>query len=93
VYYYYNSWYWGWYGSYGGWYYPGYYPPTYSSVTTGGLLIQMTIPKDSSIDGTIPVVWMSVMSGLLESASSGASSSRIKKSIDQAFIQSPYLKK
>jgi hypothetical protein len=53
----------------------------------------MTIPKDSSIDGTIPVVWMSVMSGLLESASSGASSSRIKKSIDQAFIQSPYLKK
>lgn len=92
VYYYYNSWYWGWYGSYGGWYYPGYYPPTYSSVTTGGLLFQMTVPKDSSLDGTVPVVWLSVMSGLLESASSGASSSRIKKSIDQAFIQSPYLK-
>lgn len=89
VYYYYNSWYWGWYGYYGGWYYPGYYPTGYATVTTGNLLFQMSVPKDSAIDGTIPIVWVSVMSGLMEGNSS---TTRLKKAIDQSFTQSPYLK-
>jgi hypothetical protein len=91
IYYYYNNWYWGWYGWYGGWYYPGYYPPSYTSVTTGGLMINYTVPRDSTIDGSVPIYWTAVMSGLLEGSSSGANS-RIKKGIDQAFKQSSYIK-
>ncbi len=92
IYYYYSGWYYGWYGYYGGWYYPGYYPPTYSTVTTGGLLMQMVSPKDSTIDGRVPVLWLAALNGMLEGSTSSANS-RIRKGIDQAFTQSSYLKR
>ncbi|OYU96471.1 MAG: hypothetical protein CFE21_08765 [Bacteroidetes bacterium B1(2017)] len=98
IYYYYDSWYWGWgygggypwYG--GGWYYPGYYPPTYSTTKTGTLLMQMAAPKDSTLDGKMPIVWTGVINGMMEGSTSSFNS-RVKKTIDQAFTQSPILKK
>jgi hypothetical protein len=90
AYYYYGG-YWGWYYPYGGygWYYPGYYP-TYTSYTTGSLVILMNVPNDLSPTENIPVVWLSVFNGLLEGAESSISV-RVNNSIDQAFTQSPYL--
>ncbi len=98
VYYYYDNWYMGYgfgfgdpyYG--GGWYYPGYFPPSYSTTKTGTLLMQMASPKDSTIDGKMPIVWLGVVNGMME-GSSTSFNSRVKKSIDQAYTQSPYLKK
>jgi len=90
AYYYYGG-YWGWYYPYYGygWYYPGYYP-TYTSYTTGSLVIQMNVPNDLSPTENIPVVWLSVFNGLLEGAESSIAV-RVNNSIDQAFTQSPYL--
>lgn len=90
--YYYWGGYWGWYYPYGGygWYYPGYYP-TYTSYTTGSLIIQMNVPGDVSATDNVPVVWISVINGLLE-GSDVSVAARITANIDQAFKQSEYLK-
>ncbi len=105
---YYPGWGWGWYKNssadrgtnywYGG--YPGYYPPGwgwggvpyYSSYTTGTLLMEMSNPADYRIidnDTVVPMYWAGGIQGVL---SSGSNTSRITKGIDQAFLQSPYLK-
>ncbi len=102
------GWGWGWYKSaetgrgtdywYGG--YPGYYPPGwgwggvpyYSSYTTGTLLMEMSNPEDYEVidgDTVVPMYWAGGVNGVL---SSGSDASRITKGIDQAFLQSPYLK-
>lgn len=91
-----NVWYdyyWGWYYPYYGygWYYPGYYPPTVSSYTTGSVLIQMVDPGDISGTEKMGVEWLCIVNGLMEGSTSGLIT-RIDKSIDQAFTQSPYLK-
>ena len=85
--------YWGgyycwWYPYYcgGGWYYP-YYPV--SSYSTGTLLLTITDPNMESTDGSLRNVWTGAMNGLL---SGSYDIDRIKKGIDQAFTQSPYLK-
>jgi Domain of unknown function (DUF4136) len=90
VYYYYGG-YWGWYYPYYGygWYYPGYYP-TYTSYTTGSLIMQMNVPDDPSATDNIPVVWVGVINGLLE-GSDASNLARIENNIDQAFTQSEYL--
>ncbi len=90
IYYSYGGYY-GWYYPYGGygWYYPGYYP-TYTSYTTGSLIIQMNVPSDPSPTNNVPVVWLSVFNGLLE-GSNASIITRVNTSIDQAFKQSPYL--
>jgi hypothetical protein len=95
IYYYYSGWYggaWGYpyYG--GGWYYPGYYPPTYSTTTTGTLLMQMADVKDTTVNGNAPILWLGVVNGMLNGGSSSFAG-RAKKSVDQAFKQSPILKK
>ncbi len=90
VYYYSNYWYGYGYGY--GWYYPGYYPPTYSTTTTGSLLTQMLDLKDSAVDGRRPMAWVSVVNGLVEGSSS-TFANRARRAIDQAFKQSPILKK
>ena len=84
---YWYDWWWGeWYPGWG-WYYPPYY--TISSITTGSILITMADPKiDNPINQT-SVSWMMVGNGL---ASGADNVSRMTKSIDQAFSQSPYLK-
>jgi hypothetical protein len=90
AYYYYGG-YWGWYYPYYGygWYYPGYYP-TYTSYTTGSLIIQMTVPRDLSPTENVPVPWIGVINGLLE-GSDASIADRIETNIDQAFKQSTYL--
>ncbi|MFC5624692.1 DUF4136 domain-containing protein [Algoriphagus winogradskyi] len=96
LFFYYDWWYWNWFypgwGPGWSWYYPGYYPPQVSSVRTGTVLLQMTDPNNISENDQIPVVWTSVINGLLEGSTS-AINSRINTSIDQAFSQSPYLAK
>ncbi len=100
------GWYYPWYGYGGGWYwgaerstdywggwYP-YYPsyPYYTSYTTGTLVFDMMNPDDYDIIGTdtlARVYWNAAAQGVL---SSGSSDTRIKNSIDQAFLQSPQIK-
>lgn len=91
AYYYYGG-YWGWYYPYWGygWYYPGYFP-TYTSYTTGSLILQMNVPKDVSPAENVPVVWVGVINGLLE-GSDASIADRITANIDQAFKQSEHLK-
>ena len=89
IYYYYS--YYGYYGYYG-WYYPGYYPPTYTTTKSGTLLMQILDRKDISIADKAPVLWVGVVNGMLE-GSSASINTRAVSSIDQAFKQSPILKK
>jgi hypothetical protein len=97
LYYYYDWGYWGWYypGYYPGWgwYYPGYYPPYVTSFQTGSLFVQMVdvLPSPIPNDGNVPVLWHCILNGLTEGSTS-AVLSRVQASINQAFIQSPYLK-
>jgi Domain of unknown function (DUF4136) len=70
----------------GGWYYP--YYPSYSSYTTGSLLITMVDASKESADGSLGVVWTTVMNGLL---SGTYDIDRLQNGIDQSFRQSPYL--
>ena len=83
--------YWCWYYPYycggGGWYYP--YYPTYSSVTTGTLLLTMVDPKVENPVGGKKVVWTAALNGLYQAS---YVASRVNGLIDQAFTQSPYLK-
>ncbi|MEJ2593955.1 MAG: DUF4136 domain-containing protein [bacterium] len=102
------GWGWGWYKKgdasrdldywYGGWW--GYYPPGwgwgsvpyYSSYTTGTLLIEMSNPEDFRVidgDTVVPIYWAAGLNGV---ASGGSDQSRIGNGIDQAFLQSSYLK-
>ncbi len=79
--------------------YPGYYPPgywwgypTYSSYTTGTLLIEMANPLDYRVvegDTVTPIYWASGINGVL---SSGSNDDRIKKGINKAFELSPEIK-
>lgn len=84
--------YWGWYYPYygAGWYYPGYYP-TYTSYTSGTLLMQMTDPSRISAANDVPVVWLAILNGVLEGSTADLAN-RTLKSIDQSFTQSEYLK-
>jgi hypothetical protein len=50
----------------------------------------MTHPKGIGANENIPVVWTSVVNGLLE-GSTNSLNTRLKQTIDQAFKQSPYL--
>ncbi|MFN6116122.1 MAG: DUF4136 domain-containing protein [Flavobacteriales bacterium] len=89
--YYYGGGYWGWYYPYYGygWYYPGYYP-TYTSYTTGSLILTMIAPDDLSPTENQPVLWVGVLNGLLE-GSDASIITRMTTNIDQAFKQSEYL--
>ena len=82
--------YWCWYYPYycgGGWYYP--YYPSYSSYSTGTLLMNMVDPALESADGNKRVIWTGAINGLL---SGTYSTTRVNNAIDQTFKQSPYLK-
>lgn len=88
--YYYGGGYWDWwYGGWYGWYYP--YPVT-TSYSTGSLIVTMLDPKNLSPDEKMRAVWGFIINGLLE-GSSTEFTARYSKGIDQAFTQSPYLKK
>lgn len=86
--YWYDWWYGGWYGGYWGWYYPPYY--TISSYTTGSMIMVLSDPNKAS-DSPINrsrASWVAAANGLVNYA---YDITRVTKSIDQAFAQSPYL--
>ncbi|HEV9035580.1 MAG TPA: DUF4136 domain-containing protein, partial [Puia sp.] len=100
MYWYYDWGYWGWYypGYYPGWgwYYPGYYPPYVSTYTTGTLLIQMTdqqqvVNPTSGTTANVPVIWVCVLNGLVDGSTADVAA-RVQTNLNQAFVQSPYLK-
>ena len=81
VVYWYDYWCW-YYYYYCGW---GWYYPTYTTYTTGTLVMLM-VPTEGSAE---PVsVWTGAINGLM---SGGYDVSRVTDAIDQAFEQSPYL--
>lgn len=86
--------YWDWYypGAYTGfgWYYPGYSPGYVSSYRTGSLMIQMANVANIGVNNNVPVVWLSVINGVLEGSTENIGN-RLRQTIDQAFAQSPYL--
>ena len=83
--------YWPGYG--GGGYYPGWGGGTVSSsYTTGTVLIDIADAKNLDEENKIiPYVWTAGVDGLL-SSSSASNEQFVSQSIEQAFIQSPYLK-
>jgi len=82
--YYWNN-YWCWYNPYYcGW---GWGYPSYSTQTTGTLLMTLITDGDGYVQPTN--VWTAAVNGLL---SGSYDISRVNKTIDQAFNQSPYLK-
>lgn len=88
----YNWWnsYWG--NSWNGWYYP--YPIVYS-YSVGSLLVELVdlqAVTTASTDKKLPVLWTAYMTGLL-SGSDKINATLSVRAIEQAFVQSPYLKK
>ena len=83
IYYWYDYWCW-YYPYYCGW---GWGYPSFSSYTTGTLVMTMVADGSDYIDPTS--VWTAVANGLL---SGSFNTSRVNRAIDQAFEQSPYLK-
>jgi hypothetical protein len=81
VYYWYD--YWCWYYYYCGW---GWYYPSYTTYTTGTLVMFMVPAEQGSVEPLS--VWTSAINGLM---SGSYDVSRITNAIDQAFEQSPYL--
>lgn len=78
----------GFWGNYTGFYYP--YPVTYT-FSTNSLMIDMvnlTVPRTGN--EALEVVWSAYIGGPA-SASTDYDVNRMKASIDQAFVQSPYL--
>lgn len=95
---YYGGW-WDWYGGWGWWgYYPccwGYPPPAWGvsyAYTTGTLLVDMVDPGEQDPENDlIAAYWRGVANGIL-SGGKTAIANRFGNSINQMFIQSPYLK-
>jgi hypothetical protein len=87
--------YWGWYGwgSYYPWG-PGYsYPPVYAgySFTTGTMLMNLIdIAKSDTTNKKVATVWLGALNGVLESDNV---SERIVNGVNQAFTQSPYIRR
>ena len=82
--------YWG--PGWGNWYYP--YPVVYS-YSVGSLLtelVDLDAPAASKADAKLPVLWTAYMSGLL-SGSDKFDTQLAVRAIEQAFVQSPYVKK
>jgi hypothetical protein len=88
------------YGYWGGWYwgYPGYgwgypYYPYYDvdyAYTTGTLIVEMVDPSNKDeINKLIAAYWQGVCNGIL---SGSQTEQRFADSINQMFIQSPYLR-
>lgn len=77
--------YWNWGG--GGWYYPFNF---YYSYSTGSIIAEL-VNRNAQKDNKLTVIWNSYICGLLNG--SNLSYSRTMAAINQAFEQSPYLKK
>ena len=85
-------WYPGYWGNWGGWYYP--YRVVYS-YNVGSLLtelISLEVNKTTTNTKKLSVIWDAYMTGLL-SSSHRINTELAITAVNQAFIQSPYLKK
>lgn len=78
----------GYWGNWTGWYYP--YPVTYS-YTTNALVTDMVDLTAGEENGKLKIVWSCYIGGPA-SSSLQYDINRIEDAIDQAFVQSPYLK-
>ncbi|RAJ06593.1 uncharacterized protein DUF4136 [Chitinophaga skermanii] len=92
----YPGWWWGYPGYwdpwYWGWYYPYYYPWSVAySVTTGSVIAELIDLKHVNEQQKLQVVWTMSLNGALGSSAS-TNLQRALNGIDQAFVQSPYLK-
>ncbi len=88
--YFYSYWYDWWWGGYypgWGWYYPPYY--TVDSYTTGSMIMTLADPNADSPINESPTAWIGAVNGVLTGSSD---ITRALNGIDQAFVQSPYLK-
>ena len=85
-------WYWsfGYWGNWGGWYWPYSITYSYSTGSVLGELVDLTLPESTSKQ--LRVVWSSYISGLLNNDGT-LNTTEVKQAIEQAFSQSPYLKK
>ena len=85
-------WYWsfGYWGNWGGWYWPYSITYSYSTGSVLGELVDLTLPESTSKQ--LKVVWSSYISGLLNNDGT-LNTTEVKQAIEQAFSQSPYLKK
>lgn len=92
----YDWWLWGWwlpnFSPEWGWDFPGYFPNSITSVETGTVLIQMAFPKRIGADNKIPVHWLTAINGVV-SGSTGDNTNRISRGINQAFEQSPQIRR
>jgi hypothetical protein len=91
----YSGGYWGgyypWYGWGYGWGYYPYYPTTVSSYSQGSVLVTMIDPARTDTTAKfIGTVWFGGANGLIGDVTS-STQQRIYNSINQMFIQSPYL--
>ena len=87
----YDYWGWWWGGYYPGWgcCWGGYYPPVHvTSYTTGTLVMTLIDPDIESTSGNPISQWTGAISGLMSGA---YDADRVRRAIDQAFAQSPYL--
>ena len=84
---------WGWYPWYPGWGWGGgyCYPAYVYSYQTGTLVIDMIDPNEGGNE-EFGLVWHAGINGLTRSSQSG-NQEFVRKTIDQAFSQSPYLKR
>jgi hypothetical protein len=94
IFYYYDYWYW-WYGGYypgwgwGGGYYPYYPPVSYSSYTTGTLMMTLIDKNVLGSNGNPVIQWSGAINGIM---TYNYDATRMQTAIDKAFNQSPYLK-
>jgi hypothetical protein len=78
---------------YWGIYYPYYPTTTVVNYPTGTLLMELVSLRDADPDQErIPSAWTASIAGLLAQSDDVDTVTRIDRSIDQAFAQSPYLK-
>ncbi len=100
-YYWWDYYYWGWYDPCYWWgccdcYTPGYYPwypVTYYAYSTGAILGELIDMNNPDSSGKYFSVWSTYIGGVLDDYSSTTNVDRALEGIDQAFAQSPYLKK
>lgn len=88
IYYWYDYWYGWWYGGYYP-YWPYYPPVSYSSYTTGTLLMALIDPDVTGTNGNPINQWAGAINGLLTGT---YNANRINEAINKAFAISPYLK-
>jgi hypothetical protein len=85
--------YWGWYP---GWGYPGYgwgwgWANVYSYTTGTILAAMLDLRNVDTTNQTVPVIWLGALNGVINAPSNAEA--RIVEGLDQAFEQSPYLRK